>query len=54
MKINELLKEKEAIEAESEGMKRLLDGFKLGSEMAERKIQQLEAKEKIAVEEREK
>ena len=54
MKINELLKEKEAIVAESEGMKRLLDGFKLGSEMAERKIQQLEAKEKIAVEEREK
>ena len=54
MKINELLKEKEAIVAESEGMKRLLDGFKVGSEMAERKIQQLEAKEKIAVEEREK
>ena len=34
-------------------MKALLNGFKLGSEMAERKIRQLEAKESIAVEERE-
>lgn len=53
MHINELVREKEAIVAESTAMKALLNGFKLGSEMAERKIRQLEAKESIAVEERE-
>jgi hypothetical protein len=53
MHINELIREKEAIVAESSAMKALLNGFKLGSEMAERKIRQLEAKESIAVEERE-
>ena len=53
MHINELIREKEAILAESSAMKALLNGFKLGSEMAERKIRQLEAKESIAVEERE-
>ena len=53
MHINELVREKEAIVAESSAMKALLNGFKLGSEMAERKIRQLEAKESIAVEERE-
>jgi hypothetical protein len=53
MHINELVREKEAIVAESAGMKALLNGFKLGSEMAERRIRQLEAKESIAVEERE-
>lgn len=49
MKINELVREKEAIICESESMKRLLNGFKIGSEMAERKIKQLESKEFIAV-----
>ena len=53
MHINELIREKEAIVAESSAMKALLNGFKLGSEMAERKIRRLEAKESIAVEERE-
>jgi hypothetical protein len=38
MHINELIREKEAIVAESSAMKALLNGFKLGSEMAERKI----------------
>ena len=54
MHINELIREKEAIVAESSAMKAMLNDFKIGSEIAERRIRQLEAKEAIAVEEREK
>jgi hypothetical protein len=52
MKINELLREKDAILLEAASLQRLLNGFKIGSEMAERKIKQLESRVSIAEEER--
>ena len=52
MHVNEMLREKEAILAESDGMKRLLNTFKVAGEVAERKIKELTIKESIAVEER--
>jgi len=38
MHINELIREKEAIVAESSAMKAMLNDFKIGSEIAERRI----------------
>lgn len=52
MHINELLREKEAIVAEGTANARLLNTFKLASEIAERKIKELEIQKSIAVEER--
>lgn len=49
MQVNELLREKEGIIAESDGMKRLLNTFKVASEVAERKIKELEIRESVAV-----
>jgi len=38
MRINELIREKEGIIAESSSMKVMLNDFKIGSEIAERRI----------------
>lgn len=54
MQINELIREKEAIIAESSSLNAMLNDFKIASEISQRRIRQLEAKEAIAVEEREK
>lgn len=51
MKINELLREKDAILNEAASLQSLLNTFKIGSEIAERKIKQLESKVTISEEE---
>ena len=50
MKVNELLREKEAILNEAASLKGMLNSFKAGSEIAERKIKHLEGRVTIAEE----
>jgi hypothetical protein len=50
MKVNELLREKEAILNEATSLKGMLNSFKAGSEIAERKIKHLEGRVTIAEE----